>query len=102
LIRSLGERGRADGGVSSVRARRLSLVPALACSVVPHHLEIPLLVWSDSALSTYFVWHLHGPGHPWQLPDWIMLLEYGPVVTAAGFMLVRKSPQPAMSVTEVD
>jgi hypothetical protein len=31
--------------------------------------KIPLLMWTDSVLSTYFVWHLHGLGHPWRVPE---------------------------------
>jgi hypothetical protein len=31
--------------------------------------KIPLLMWTDSVLCTYFVWHLHGLGHPWRVPE---------------------------------
>jgi alpha-1,6-mannosyltransferase len=63
---------------------------------------VPLIVWSVTILSTYFVWYLHALGRPWQLPGWIPLFEYGLVATAATFILVRKSARPAMPVTEVD
>jgi hypothetical protein len=43
---------------------------------------MPLLVWSISVLSTYFVWHLHALGHPWQVPPWMTLVEYVPVAVA--------------------
>lgn len=63
---------------------------------------VPLMVWSVSILSTYFVWYSHALGQPWQVPGWILVLEYGPVATAAAFILVRNQAQPATPVTEVD
>jgi hypothetical protein len=51
---------------------------------------LPLMVWSLSVLSTYFVWYLHERGHPWHVPVWIILLEYGcPVIVAAIVLLQR-------------
>lgn len=47
---------------------------------------MPLLVWSISILSTYFVWHLHALGQAWQVPQWVSLVEYLPVATAAVFV----------------
>jgi alpha-1,6-mannosyltransferase len=52
---------------------------------------LPLIVWTVSVLSTYVVWHLHALGHPWRVPVWITILEYGPVATAAAFTLLRRS-----------
>jgi alpha-1,6-mannosyltransferase len=57
---------------------------------------LPLTIWTVSILSTYFVWHSYTLGHPWQVTGWILLLEYGPVATAAAFILVRRSARPAM------
>jgi alpha-1,6-mannosyltransferase len=63
---------------------------------------LPLIVWSVSILSTYFVWYLHALGHPWQVPGWIMLLEYGPVAAATAFILLRRPARAAMPITEGD
>jgi alpha-1,6-mannosyltransferase len=52
---------------------------------------LPLIVWTVSVLSTYVVWHLHALGHPWHVPVWITMLEYGPVATAAAFTWLRRS-----------
>jgi hypothetical protein len=49
------------------------------------------MVWSVSILFTYLVWYLQAFGHPWQVPGWIMLLEYGSVVTAAAIVLLRRT-----------
>jgi len=52
---------------------------------------VPLMVWSVSILFTYFVWYLQAFGHQWQVPGWILLLEYGSVVTAAAVVIVRRT-----------
>jgi len=52
---------------------------------------LPLRVWSVSILFTYFVWCLEAFGHQWQVPRWIMLVEYGPVVAAAAIVLVPRT-----------
>jgi hypothetical protein len=44
---------------------------------------LPLMIWTVSVLSTYYVWYLHTLGSPWQVPGWILLLEYGSVATIA-------------------
>jgi hypothetical protein len=51
---------------------------------------LPLMVWTVSVLSTYFVWYLHALGHPWQVPLWITVLEYGPVAVAAAIIALRR------------
>lgn len=50
---------------------------------------LPLIVWSVSILSVYFVWYLHSLGHPWQVPGWILLLEYGSAVAGAAIVWLR-------------
>jgi hypothetical protein len=67
-----------------------SLEPALTSFIVPHHLENAALMYSDSVLATYFVWHLHGLGRPWQVPERMRLVEYIPVASAAAFRLASK------------
>jgi len=54
---------------------------------------LPLMLWSVSILSTYYVWHLHALAQPWQVPEWMTLAEYIPVVAAAAFVL-RSSKRP--------
>jgi len=51
--------------------------------------SIPLILWSVTILSTYFVWHLHAFGGLWSVPLWVTVLEYLPVPAAAAFVLVR-------------
>jgi hypothetical protein len=40
----------------------------------------PLLIWTLSILSVFFVWYAQTLGKPWQVPIWILLLEYGSVL----------------------
>jgi alpha-1,6-mannosyltransferase len=50
---------------------------------------VPILVWTLSIISTYYVWHLRIVGRPWLVPDWVMMLEYGSVAIAAAIIALR-------------
>jgi alpha-1,6-mannosyltransferase len=56
---------------------------------------VPILVWTLSILPTYYVWHLRTLGRPWVVPDWIMILEFGTVVTAGAIIALRRFTRPA-------
>jgi alpha-1,6-mannosyltransferase len=46
-----------------------------------------IILWTVSIIPTYVMWHLRTVGRPWgALPVWVMLLEYGCVVIAAGII----------------
>ena len=51
---------------------------------------LPLMVWTVSILPVFSVWYSYAFGGPWQVPDWILLLEYGPVTLAALIHLFRR------------
>lgn len=51
---------------------------------------VPLMVWTVSILPTYLVWHLRSLGHAWQVPGWVLLLEYGSVAIAAAIVSLRR------------
>ena len=55
---------------------------------------LPILIWTVSIIPTYYVWHLRDLGGPWLLPDWIMLLEYAPVVVVGIIMIWRRLIRP--------
>ena len=57
---------------------------------------LPILIWTVSIIPTYIVWHLRTQGHPFVLPGWVMLLEYGAVAIAAGVVLMRRITRPAV------
>jgi hypothetical protein len=50
---------------------------------------LPLLIWTLSIPVVFFVWYSHTLGHPWSVPGWILLLEYGPVIAAAAIAWFR-------------
>jgi alpha-1,6-mannosyltransferase len=51
-----------------------------------------IIVWTVSIIPTYVQWHLRTLGHPWgALPGWVMLLEYGCVVTAGAILVLRRN-----------
>ena len=60
-------------------------------------LTLPIIIWTVSIIPTYVVWHLRTLGHPWMVPDWIMLLEYGSVATAGVIIALRRLTGPAAS-----
>jgi alpha-1,6-mannosyltransferase len=53
-------------------------------------LTLPLIVWTVSIIPTYYVWHLRAIGHPWLVPGWIMLLEYGCIAMTAAIVAFRR------------
>lgn len=58
---------------------------------------VPLIIWTVSIISTYYVWHLRTLGHPWAVPGWIMLLEFGSVALAAAIIVIRRFARPAVT-----
>jgi hypothetical protein len=50
---------------------------------------LPLMIWTLSILSVFFVWYLQTLGQLWRVPGWILLVEYGSVATAAAISLLR-------------
>jgi alpha-1,6-mannosyltransferase len=65
-------------------------------------LTLPIIIWTVSIIPTYIVWHLRTPGHPFVLPGWIMLLEYGAVAITAVAMLIRRIIRPALPPCSTD
>ena len=63
---------------------------------------LPLLVWTLSILSVYYVWYWYTLGHPWQVPGWILLLEYGSVAVSGAITvaLVRRGQARAITVSK--
>jgi hypothetical protein len=51
---------------------------------------LPLMIWTVSIFPTYIVWHLRSIGRVWQLPGWVLLLEYGSVAMAAVIVSLRR------------
>jgi len=59
---------------------------------------LPIMVWTLSIVSTYYVWHLRTLGLPWILPDLIVLFEYGSVAAVAVVLGLRQLARPRVSV----
>ena len=58
---------------------------------------LPLSVWTVSIFSTYLVWYLRSLGHAWQVPGWILLLEYGSAAAVAAIVGLHQLAGPAGS-----
>jgi alpha-1,6-mannosyltransferase len=52
---------------------------------------LPILIWTVSILPTYYVWHLRALGHPFIVPGWILLLEYGSIAVTAAIISLRRN-----------
>jgi hypothetical protein len=57
---------------------------------------LPIIMWTVSIIPTYVVWHLRTLGHPWLVPGWVMLLEYGSVAIAGAIVILRRHARPAI------
>jgi alpha-1,6-mannosyltransferase len=58
---------------------------------------LPLLVWTQTVLLTYVVWHVWGEGGGWHLPWWVPAVEFGGVAGAAVWLAIRRARRPARS-----
>jgi hypothetical protein len=56
---------------------------------------LPLIIWTVSIIPAYIVWYLRTLGRPFELPAWVMVLEYGAVAITAVIVLVRRVIRPA-------
>jgi hypothetical protein len=56
---------------------------------------LPIVIWTVSIISTYYIWYLRSLGRLWILPGWVMLVEYGSVATAAAVIGLRHLTRPA-------
>ena len=63
---------------------------------------VPLLVWTVSIMPTYLVWHLRSLGRAWQVPGWVLLVEYGSVALAVAIVSLRRMTQPAVQAASED
>ena len=50
---------------------------------------LPLLLWTQTSLVTYFVWRMSAAGLGWRLPAWAFVVELVPVAAAAAWMVLR-------------
>ncbi len=50
---------------------------------------LPLMVWTVGSLLTYVVWYFVPLGGSWQLPGWLLAIEYGSVALVAIWCLWR-------------
>jgi hypothetical protein len=50
---------------------------------------LPLLAWSIGILSTYVVWYRSDLGDPWRVPAAALVLEFGALVIAGAWVILR-------------
>jgi hypothetical protein len=57
--------------------------------MLPAAFTLPLAVWTLSILPVFFVWYSYALGGPWQVPNWVLWLEYGSAAIAAIIVFIR-------------
>jgi alpha-1,6-mannosyltransferase len=75
----------------------LWLLPFLRCVSTA-----PIIIWTVSIISTYYVWHLRTLGRPWLVPGWIMLFEYGAIAIASAIIGSRRLLRPSAPQSSTD
>ena len=63
---------------------------------------LPIMVWTVSILPTYIVWHFRSLGRVWQVPGWVLLLEYGTVALSAVILMLRRRAQAVVEASSED
>jgi hypothetical protein len=51
---------------------------------------LPLMIWTLTILPVFFIWYSHAFGGPWEVPGWILVLEFPPVALAAVVLWIRR------------
>jgi hypothetical protein len=99
-------RRRADELTASAWAWPMGVALLLSPTVYPWYLlwlcpflvvraTLPLLLWTQTSLFTYYVWRVSASGGGWRLPWWLLAMEFG-TVAAAGAWMVAKRRRPSM------
>jgi len=55
---------------------------------------LPLLIWTQTALLTYAVWHVSAEGGGWHLPWWVPAVEFGGAAAAALWVVFLRIRRP--------
>ncbi|MCX6545256.1 MAG: glycosyltransferase family 87 protein [Acidobacteria bacterium] len=67
------------------------------CPFLVERATVPLLIWTQTSLLTYFVWRVSASGGGWQLPWWVLTTEFGVVAAAGVWLVARRTPTKALS-----
>jgi len=63
---------------------------------------LPLLLWTQTSLFTYFVWRVSASGGGWRLPWWVLVVEFGIVLAAGVWMVTKRRPAQTRMPAEVN
>jgi hypothetical protein len=58
------------------------------CPFLAARATLPLLVWTQTSLVTYFVWRVSASGGGWRLPWWLLVMEFGIVAASAAWIAI--------------
>ena len=60
------------------------------CPFLTVQATLPLLVWTQTSLMTYYVWRVSASGGGWRLPWWLLVMEFGTVVAVGIWMVASR------------
>ena len=62
------------------------------CPFLAVRATLPLLLWTQTSLLTYFVWRVSASGGGWRLPWWVLVMEFGTVAAASVWVITKRTP----------
>jgi hypothetical protein len=60
------------------------------CPFLTVRATLPLLVWTQTSLLTYYVWHVSATGGGWTLPWWLTAIELGVPLAVWAWMIAAR------------
>jgi alpha-1,6-mannosyltransferase len=71
------------------------------CPFLTVRAALPLLVWTQTSLLTYFVWRVSASGGGWRLPWWVLAFEFGSVAAVGAWMAAKRLAAGSGATAEV-
>jgi len=68
------------------------------CPFLAARATLPLLLWTQTSLFTYFVWRVSASGGGWRLPWWVLVMEFGTVAVAGAWMATKRMREQASTL----
>jgi hypothetical protein len=62
------------------------------CPFLVVRATLPLLLWTQTSLLTYYVWRVWASSNVWRLPWWVLLLEFGVMAAACVWVITKRPP----------
>ena len=61
------------------------------CPFLVVRATVPLLLWTQTSLLTYYVWRVWASSGVWSLPWWVTAIEFGTFIAAGAWMIAKRT-----------